>query len=99
MDQPFDIAYFPSALDEFRDLFHRAKKVGLGQQVLDAGKEIDERLRSDPIKFGDPLYPLRGLNLQLFGRAISPVFVNYAVHFDKRVVFVSSFKAAPGVEF
>ncbi|MCI0378935.1 MAG: hypothetical protein L0215_15110 [Gemmataceae bacterium] len=98
MDRPFEVVYFQSALDEFRELYHRAKVAGVEQQVLEAGKEIDKQLRLDPIGFGDPVYPLRGLNLQVFGRAISPVFVHYAIHESECVVFVSGFRAAPGLD-
>lgn len=99
MDHPFDVVYLQIALHQFRELFHRAKMAGLAQQVLDAGKDIDKQLRDDPIGFGDPAFPLHHLKLQVFGRAVTPVYVSYAVHETERVVFVTSFRAAPGLRY
>ncbi|MCI0640318.1 MAG: hypothetical protein L0Y72_29980 [Gemmataceae bacterium] len=97
MEETFDVVYLNVALDQFRDLFQRAKKKGAGANVLDVGKEIDKQLRLDPIHFGDPIYPLRHLGLMVYIRAMSPVVVTYGVHETEKVVFVGSFEAVPGL--
>jgi hypothetical protein len=99
MEHSYDVVYFPSALDEFRDLFHRAKTIGHGQKVLQAGGLIDGELRSDPITFGDPTHTLPSLGLRVFSRTVSPLHINYAVHENEGVVFVTRFTAAAGLDF
>jgi hypothetical protein len=92
MNGSYEVTYLPAALTQFRKIFERANARGMGQRVLDIGKEIDERLRADPIGFGDPLYHLRESRLDVFSRAISPLVVTYGVHQEERVVFVSHFE-------
>ena len=54
---PYRVVYSERARESLRELVARARKRGLGRQVLDAAKEIDRRLRLYP-QFGEPLMDL-----------------------------------------
>lgn len=88
-ESPYRVVYLRSALREFKQNYLRAKKLGLGDDVLDAGMEIDRQLRQDPVQFGDPTFSLLSMKLQFFSRAFAPLVVRYAVHQEQNLVFVT----------
>jgi hypothetical protein len=67
-----------------------ALEKGLGQQFVDALKVINQQLQTNPVAFGDPLYPLPALKLIVYIRAVFPIAIDYGVHQEKRLVFVRS---------
>jgi len=69
-----------------------ALQAGTAQRFRAAFRQIGNRLRSDPLTFGEPKYRLPMLNLQVRQGAVHPVFVYYAVHEEQPVVFVRGFK-------
>jgi hypothetical protein len=74
--------------DTIRRLHEQAAQRGRGQQFLAALRAIHDRLRSDPLRFGEPLFRLPALKLLVFQVIVSPVVVDYAVHEEKRLVLV-----------
>ncbi len=66
--------------------------VGKRQTFMAALQKIGERLAEDPLNFGDPLYRLPSLHLRVFHAVVQPLIVYYAVHEEKRLVFIRSFK-------
>jgi len=92
----FDVSY-PSLvlerLDRWADL---ARRVGLGQRLADAIREMRDRLPHDPRSWGDPIRDLRGMNAVLY-RHYGPVLtVTYAVHNVRNVVFAHQVWLTPG---
>lgn len=65
---------------------------GVGAAFVAAFRGIVERLRTDPLVFGEPSYRLPALQLQVRRGAISPLLVDYAVHEEQHLVFVQVFK-------
>jgi hypothetical protein len=73
--------------------FHRkAMLKGTSKQFVSALRRIYERLRKDPQVFGEPLYRLPLLHLQVRQAVILPLEVQYAVHEERPLVFIRSFK-------
>jgi hypothetical protein len=70
----------------------RAMQLGMGQQFLDAYREIIERLHNDPLNFGEPLYRLPALRLLVCQGVLSRLLVNFAVHEDRPLVFIRGFR-------
>jgi hypothetical protein len=70
----------------------QARQAGIGQQFLAALREIGERLRKDPLNFGEPLYRLPALRLLVCQGARSPLLVDFVVHEDRPLVFIRGFK-------
>jgi hypothetical protein len=67
-------------------------QAGKGKLFLDTVKLIFERLRSDPLEFGDPLYRLPALKLLFCHVARFPLAVVYAVHEEKPLVIICEIK-------
>jgi hypothetical protein len=69
-----------------------ARQRGTGQQFLAALREIGERLRKDPLNFGEPQYRLPALRLLVCQAVVAQLVVDFAVHEDRPLVFVRGFK-------
>lgn len=52
-------------------------------------EKIHKKLKSDPGRFGEPLYHLKNLNLEMRIGIIYPFTVTYGVNYSARTVFVS----------
>jgi hypothetical protein len=50
----------------------QAKQLGTGQRFLAALREIGERLRTDPLNFGEPQYRLPALRLVVCHGIVAP---------------------------
>ena len=74
-------------------LFHKqAIDRGEGREFLAAFQAIEQRLRTDPLVFGESLYRLPALELIVCQAVISPLLVDYAVHKERHLVFIKGFK-------
>jgi hypothetical protein len=82
------VVYSERARESLRELVARARKRGLGRQVLDAAKEIDRRLRLYP-QFGEPLMDLTQEARQLWVGTVEPLVVHYAIYEERRLVMVA----------
>jgi hypothetical protein len=57
-----------------------------------AVRYVHERLRTDPLEFGEPLYSLPAMALQVRQAMVGRLLIDYAVHEEKRIVFIRGFK-------
>ena len=73
-------------------LHRQEMQAGTGHQFLTAFREILGRLNKDPMILGEPLYHLPALDLTVRKVAISPLVVDYAVHEQKKLVFIRGIK-------
>jgi len=73
----------------------RAKEEGRGEQVLSAMRRIWHQLSFAPLEFGEPLYRLPALRLQVRHGAIGPLLIYFAVHDDKPLVFIKAVSLEP----
>jgi hypothetical protein len=76
-------------------LLKEAIDLGNGQQFHDAFRKISNRLQRDPLEFGEALYHLPALHLQVFHAVCQRLSVDYAVHAERRLVFIRGFKYLP----
>jgi hypothetical protein len=65
---------------------------GEGQRFISAFRKIINRLQTDPLIFGEPLYRLPALRLLVRQATVAPLVVDYAVHETKPLVFIRGFK-------
>lgn len=77
---------------ELKERLREAAAAGKGHQFLAAVRRISERLRQDPLNFGEPLYRLPALRLLVCAGILSSVIVDFAVHEELPLVFVRGFK-------
>ena len=61
-----------------------------------AMKTIHRMLVNDPLGFGEPLYRLAVLRLQVRMAVVGPLVIDFAVHEEQRVVFIRGVKAMSG---
>lgn len=64
---------------QIKALFLRASQQNRAEEFLDAFKEICRRLEHDPDVFGEPLYHLSVLKVQVRKAVIIPLSVDYSV--------------------
>jgi len=74
--------------------FIEAQK-GKGQGFVASLRRLDERLKNDPLNFGEPLYRLPALKLIVRQAVLAPIVVTYAVQEEKRLVFIRGFSLLP----
>ncbi len=75
-----------------KQLHAQAMQAGTGQQFMTALRDIVERLRQDPLGFGEPKYRLPALRLLVCKGIIAPLVVDFAVHEDRPLVFIRGFR-------
>jgi hypothetical protein len=69
---------------------------GKGPAFLDVLRQINERLRDDPLGFGEPLYQLPALKLLVHQGIMRPLVVTFGVHDELLVVFIRVVKLLAG---
>ena len=77
---------------EFRRLQRQATRQGRGEEFLRAARAIYNRLRQDPNEFGEPLYRLSALRMQVRCGVIRPLSVDFAVCEDRPLVFIKTLR-------
>jgi hypothetical protein len=92
---PYRVVYPQTVQRALRQLCERADEKGRGEEVIAAVRAMDQQLRADPHRFGDPRYELRAARLTVMSRLAPPLNVVYAVHNDRPVVFVKAISAYP----
>jgi hypothetical protein len=85
---PYRVVYSQRVRDSVRELVARARERGLGPQVLEAVKEIDQRLRLYP-QFGDPLVDLTHEPGRVWIGTVPPLVVRYAIYEESKLVIVA----------
>jgi hypothetical protein len=78
-----------------RRLQRQAWQEGRGASFIIAMRSITKRLKNDPRAFGEPLYSLPALRLQIRHAAIGPVLIDYAVHDHLPLVFIKGVSLLP----
>lgn len=86
---PYRVVYSEHVRTRLRQLVAHAKRRGLAREVLEAVKEIDRRLRIFP-QFGQPLLDLTHEPGQLCLGVVPPLVVRFALHEERRLVFVTT---------
>jgi len=85
--RPYRVSHPGLVRDELRKLIIRAGKAGNRTKVLEAVKQIDDRLRIYP-QFGEPLRDFPISKQTLWVMAIQQLCVQYVVDETNRMVFV-----------
>jgi hypothetical protein len=73
-----------------RDVHRQAVKEGRGQAMVDAFRLAVRQLRQNPTRFGDPLYRLPALRMQVYTAVVQPIALHYAVCTDRPLVFIKA---------
>ena len=87
---PYQVHNSKAIAQAFLELQHQATQEGRGAEVLQAAREIYERLRHDPNEFGEPLYHLPNLQMHVRTGLIRPLNVDFGVCEDRPLVFIKA---------
>ncbi len=80
---------------KIRDIQQQASIEGRGEAVLAAFRAIVDKLENDPSGFGEPLYRLPALRMQIRHGAILPLFIDYGLCEDRPLVFLRRITLLP----
>jgi hypothetical protein len=87
-----EVRFAGQAKAEVVELHRKAAEQGRGHIFLDALRGIYHWLRNDPEQFGEPLYRLPALQLVVYHAVASDLIVDYAVHRERRLVFLKGIR-------
>ena len=63
--------------------------------MLSPIRRIWQQLSLNPVEFGEPLYRLPALRLQVRHGAVGPLLIHFAVHENRPLVFIKSVTLLP----
>jgi hypothetical protein len=75
-----------------RDVQKQALKQGRGQAMLDAFRQAVQRLHSNPRDFGEALFRLPALRMEVYTAVVRPITIDFAVCTDRPLVFIKGVK-------
>ena len=85
---PYRVDYFPGVDQQIRDVSEQATDLGLRGEFFAAIRHIIDRLKADPVAFGEPEYHTVYPGGVVCHGGHNPVFVRYAVYQQERVVVI-----------
>jgi hypothetical protein len=85
----FEVILSASVSQEIKRLARRADDLGIRASFVAALGVIHERLRRNPLNFGEYCFEWKNLNLWSYLGAIRPAAVQYAVRQQPPIVFVT----------
>jgi hypothetical protein len=91
-DYPFRLEFSAVIAESLRQLQRRASREGRGKEFLLAVRQVVERLRQNPSDFGEALYRLPALRMQIRCAALGPLGIDFAVCEDQPLVFIKAVK-------
>jgi hypothetical protein len=78
-----------------KEIQSRANQEGRGKQVLAAIEQVHRRLRRDPNGFGEPIYRLPALRMQVRTAVVGPLVIDFGVCEDRPLVFIKVVRLLP----
>lgn len=84
----FNVELLGIAREQYLGIAARAEVAGAGAAVRAAMRAIWSRLEHDPRGFGEPLYDLRKMRMQVLRGTVPPLYVEYGVHDDTPLVVI-----------
>ena len=92
---PYQVSCAGKGLKQLKALLQRAITLGRRTEFLTALKDINEKLTSDPLAWGDPQFHMRQLGLLGCHAIHNFLHLFYAVDEQRRLVYVKEFLPLP----
>jgi hypothetical protein len=89
-DKSFQLEFSAAIAEALRHLQRRASREGRGAGFLSALRKMVVRLRTDPTEFGESLYRLPALRMQIRCAVVRPLVVHFGVCEDRPLVFIKT---------
>jgi hypothetical protein len=90
-ERPYEIDWSSSVARHWKRLLGQASRKHRLKRFMASARSIVERLKSEPLIFGEILGHLPHLGLEVRVGAVAPLTVTYAVDEEKHVVYLRSF--------
>jgi hypothetical protein len=91
-DPLFQLEFSGRIAQALRQLQRQASREGRGKAFLLALRKAVEQLRNHATEFGEPLYRLPALRMQVRCAVIRPLGIHFAVCEDRPLVFIKAVK-------
>lgn len=88
----FKVVYSLAIQSHLMDLQAIANSQGRSKEFAKALVAINQRLATDPLMFGEPLYDLPDAKLRVRTAIILPLVVYWGVHQEENIIFIQEFK-------
>jgi hypothetical protein len=88
MGEPYEVHFSAHIARQVRDLHAWALRNALGDIVVTTFEAAMARLQSNPTDFGEPLYRLPALRMQLRCAVVPPLIIHFGVCEDRATVYV-----------
>ena len=92
---PYKYSFFPTALQAVQDFGRLARVQGFGAEFAHDLRTWTDRLKSDPVGWGDPLYDFHNLGMTYYRGSSDSLFAYFCVNQVARQVIVRSVVAGP----
>ena len=90
--QPFRVGISGATAQALRQLQRRASREGRGAAFLGAVRTAVQRMQSDPMTFGEPLYRLPALRIDVRCAVIRPLSIHFGVSEVHHIVVIQTVK-------
>jgi hypothetical protein len=95
-DPPFKLSMSESTSGKLRRLFHRAIVMGVRDQFARSMVEIETALKNEPRTWAVAMETLETARATRHQRVYQSLVVQYAVHLDRPIVWLTSVEPARG---
>ena len=72
---------------DYLDIVRRAQDAGLGVAVVEAYRRL-LCLAQNPREFGEPMYHLSGMRMEVRNASVRPLYIEYGVHDEQPIVVI-----------
>jgi hypothetical protein len=96
--EEYHVVYSGQVRKKLKEILRKAKIVGKLQRFAQAVVAMDKRLRGDPLGLGELTGTLKWLKLPLHVGFIRPLMIEFAVHEEKRIVFVRKIEEVTNID-
>jgi hypothetical protein len=90
--EEFELHLSATIAESTRSMLREAIRAGNGKAVLAAFRRIVERLTRHAATFGEPLYHLPTLQLQIRHAVVRPLAVDFAVSLTRHEVYIKGIR-------
>ncbi len=94
----FWVVYSGQVKEILQDILRKAKKLGKLRRFANAVLEMDRRLKRDPFGLGELIGTFRATKLLLHVGFVRPLRIHFAIHQERRLVFVGKIVAVTDLE-
>lgn len=94
-DAPFRVPITGALRERLIQIGEEARAAGLHKQFLASIRMVSDRLRFNPLQFGEEIFDLKALKLTVRVGVALPVAVEFGVYLEQHLVIVRSFRFVP----